>query len=139
MRFVKYTTPSNYLLENTDFVFYKSVTDRRTNGPTDGPMDRPGYRDARTHLKMSNNLKMLMTQFSQMISAYDELNLLDVSTCKSKKIMNSGGPPIANELGAPSGFQGPQHSCPTLHAALVVAMATAAVRNIAIPPLPPTF
>ena len=86
-----------------------------------------------------DNLKMLMTQFSQMISAYDELNLLDVSTCKSKKIMNTGGPPIANELGAPSGFQGPRHSCPTLPAALVAAMATAAVRNIAIPPLPPTF
>ena len=27
--------------------FYESVTDGRTDGPT----DRPGYRDARTHLK----------------------------------------------------------------------------------------
>ena len=26
-------------------------TDRRTDGPTDGRTDRPGYRDARTHLK----------------------------------------------------------------------------------------
>ena len=85
-------------------VFYESVTDGPTDGRTDGPTDRPGYRDARTHLKMSNNLKMLMTQFCQMTSAHDELNLLDVTTCKSKKIMNTSGPPIANELGAPSGF-----------------------------------
>ena len=35
--------------------FYKSVMDRRTNGPTDGRTDgwtdTASYRDARTHLK----------------------------------------------------------------------------------------
>ena len=48
--------------------FYKSVTDRRsdgrrdrrtnqrTEGPTDGGTDTPFYRDARTHLKRLNNL-----------------------------------------------------------------------------------
>ena len=46
-------------------VFYESVTDRPTDGPTDGRTDgptdgwtngrtdRPGYKDARTHLKTS--------------------------------------------------------------------------------------
>ena len=37
-------------------VFYESVTDGPTDGSTDGPTDgrtdMPGYRDARTHLKM---------------------------------------------------------------------------------------
>ena len=32
-------------------VFEKRVTDPRTDGWTDGRTDRPGYRDARTHLK----------------------------------------------------------------------------------------
>ena len=32
-------------------VFDESVTNRRTDRPTDGRTDRPGYRDARTHLK----------------------------------------------------------------------------------------
>ena len=36
------------------FVFDESVTDQRTDGRTDGRTDRPGYRDARTHLKMAD-------------------------------------------------------------------------------------
>ena len=32
-------------------VFYESVTNPRTNGPTDRPTDMTSYRDARTHLK----------------------------------------------------------------------------------------
>ena len=32
-------------------VFYESVTDQPTDRPTDGRTDRPGYRDARAHLK----------------------------------------------------------------------------------------
>ena len=31
--------------------FYESVTDGRTDGPTNGRTDRPSYRDARMHLK----------------------------------------------------------------------------------------
>ena len=37
-------------------VFSLMVTDGRTNGHTDGRMDRPSYRDARAHLKMLNKI-----------------------------------------------------------------------------------
>ena len=40
-------------------IFHKSITDIRTDGPTDRRTDTPSYRDARTHLK---NLKRIMVR-----------------------------------------------------------------------------
>ena len=36
--------------------FDESVTDQRTNGPTNGRTDKASYRDARTHLKRSGGI-----------------------------------------------------------------------------------
>ena len=53
---------SLFAVKIIDFpVFDESVTDGRTDrptdGPTDGPTDIPGYRDARTHLKMAKKVR----------------------------------------------------------------------------------
>ena len=44
--------PRFHLLKNIDFPCFLRKRDRRTDGRTDGRTDRPGYRDARTHLKI---------------------------------------------------------------------------------------
>ena len=45
--------PGFRLMKNIDFLlFLKNAS--RTDGPMDGRTDRPGYRDARTHLKILN-------------------------------------------------------------------------------------
>ena len=37
------------------------MTDRRTDGPTDGRTDTPSYRDARTHLKRMDKLENFLS------------------------------------------------------------------------------
>ena len=44
-------------------VFDESVTDGQTDGRTDGRTDKPGYRDARTHLKMYVQKKPAIAHF----------------------------------------------------------------------------
>ncbi len=49
-------------------------TDRRTNGPMDRRMDRPSYRDARTHLKMSGRAGFwVIVQMEEKLTEFDEI------------------------------------------------------------------
>ena len=54
-----------YIKLSISCIFYKSVTDRRTDGPT----DPPSYRDARTHLKRINTVCVHITVLPTVESA----------------------------------------------------------------------